>query len=44
MKGKGVEESHYLSYHSISQEKNADVRRCFLQDLHSKVGAMQQLV
>lgn len=43
MKGKGVGESHYLFYHSISQEKNADVKRYSLQDLHNKGGAMQQL-
>lgn len=44
MKGKGVGESHCLFYHSISQEKNAGVKRYSLQDLHNKVGAMQQLV
>lgn len=44
MKGKGVGESHCLFYHSIFQEKNVDVRKYSLQDLHNKVGAMQQLV
>lgn len=43
-RGKGVGVSHCLFYHSISQEKNAGVRRYSLQDLHNKVGAMQQLV
>lgn len=44
MKGKAVEESHCLFYHSISQERNEDVRRYSPQDLHNKAGAMQQLV